>query len=413
MRMTSGLLAAAMTAALLSRAVVAAEAVPTGKLPDDAKPLAYALDLKIDPKADRFNGHVRIKVRLATSADHLWLHAREIDVATAAVIDAAGKPHEAKLSVRDPSGVAEVAFGTTLPAQDVELVFDYSAPFNTKLQGIYKVMVGHDAYVTTQMEAISARHAFPSFDEPRFKTPFDIVLTVPRDEAVLANTQRTGYSESPDKKWKTIAFARTRPLPTYLVALAVGPWDVVDGPTIPANALRKDPVPLRGIGPRGAGPQLKWILGQTPATVKYYEDYTQQPYPFDKLDLLGAPDFSAGAMENAGLIVYRDVLLRIDDKSPASSYRSAFNVNAHEIAHQWFGDLVTVPWWDDVWLNEAYATWAQGKATVALRPEYLGDLSRLEGTLHAMNGDSQLSARRIRQPIASQDDIENAFDGIT
>ena len=413
MRVTSGLFAAALTAALLSRIATAAEAVPTGKLPEDAKPLGYALDLKIDPKADRFNGHVRIQVKLAKPADHLWLHARELDVAKVTLTDASGKTREAKLAVRDSSGVAEVSFGAKLPAQNIELAFDYSAPFNAKLQGIYKVKVGDDAYVTTQMEAISARYAFPSFDEPRFKTPFDITLTVPKDEAALANTLQTAAKESADKQWKTLTFAQTKPLPTYLVALAVGPWDVVDGPTIPANSVRKNPIPLRGVGPRGTGPQLKWILEQTPQTVKYYEEYTNQPYPFDKLDLVGAPDFSAGAMENAGFIVYRDALLRIDAKSPASSYRSSFNVNAHEIAHQWFGDLVTVPWWDDIWLNEAYATWAQGKATVALKPEYLGDLSRLEGTLYAMNADSKLSARKIRQPIASQDDIENAFDGIT
>jgi len=413
MRVTSGLFAVGLTAVLLSQTAAAADTVPTGKLPDDAKPLSYALDLKIDPKADRFNGHVRIQVKLAKPADHLWLHARELDVAKVTLTDASGKTREAKLAVRDPSGVAEVDFGAKLPAQNIELTFDYSAPFNAKLQGIYKVKVGDDAYVTSQMEAISARYAFPSFDEPRFKTPFDITLTVPADAAALANTLQTAAKESDDKKWKTLTFAQTKPLPTYLVALAVGPWDVVDGPTIPANSVRKNPIPLRGVGPRGTGPQLKWILEQTPQTVKYYEEYTNQSYPFDKLDLVGAPDFSAGAMENAGFIVYRDALLRIDSKSPASSYRSSFNVNAHEVAHQWFGDLVTVPWWDDIWLNEAYATWAQGKATVALKPEYLGDLSRLEGTLYAMNADSKLSARKIRQPIQSQDDIENAFDGIT
>ena len=413
MRAISALLAAALAAAAPLPFAHAADPVPTGKLPDDARPLAYALDLKIDPKADRFDGRVRIKVKLAKPADHLWLHAREIEVSKVAVTDAAGKSHEAKLSVRDPSGVAEVDFGGILPAQEIELAFDYSAPFNAKLQGIYKVKVGDDAYVTSQMEAISARYAFPSFDEPRFKTPFDITLTVPKDEVALANTLQAAAKESDDKQWKTLTFARTKPLPTYLVALAVGPWDVVDGPVIPPNTVRKNAVPLRGVGPRGTGPQLKWILEQTPQTVKYYEDYTNQPYPFDKLDLVGAPDFSAGAMENAGFIVYRDALLRIDAKSPGRSYRSGFNVNAHEIAHQWFGDLVTVPWWDDIWLNEAYATWAQGKATVALKPEYLGDLSRLEGALHAMDSDSQLSARKIRQPITSQDDIENAFDGIT
>jgi alanyl aminopeptidase len=269
------------------------------------------------------------------------------------------------------------------------------------------------ACLVTQMEAISARYAFPSFDEPRFKTPFEVTLTVPKEEVAVANTQPIKETASGNGQWKTISFAKTKPLPTYLVAVAVGPWDVVDGPTIAANSVRKQPTALRGIAPRGAGAQLKWVLQQTPPIIAYYENYTQQPYPFDKLDLLGAPDFSAGAMENAGLIVFRDALLRIDANSTASAYRTGFNVNAHEIAHQWFGDLVTVPWWNDIWLNEAFATWAQGKATVDLKPDFQGDLSRLEGTLGAMRSDSLLSARKIRQPILSNDDIQTAFDGIT
>jgi alanyl aminopeptidase len=390
-----------------------AEAPPTGKLPDDARPLSYSLNLTIDPRADRFSGEVRIRVKLTKARNHLWLHASEIDVGKIEAIDAHGAAHKAAIAVRDSTGVAEVSFDRTLAAQDIELAIDYSAPFNAKLQGLYKVKVGDDAYAVTQMEATSARYAFPSFDEPRFKTPFSVTLTVPKDQVAIANTRPLKEQISADAKWKTLTFAKTKPLPTYLIAVAVGPWDVLDGPTIAPNSVRKDPIPLRGIGPRGTAPQFKWILDQTPMTVQYYEDYTQQPYPFDKLDLLGAPDFGAGAMENAGLIVFRDALLRIDANSAAATYRGAFNVNAHEIAHQWFGDLVTVPWWDDIWLNEAFATWAQGKATVDLKPDYRGGLSRLEGTLGAMRSDSLLSARKVRQPIKSDDDIQTAFDSIT
>jgi cytosol alanyl aminopeptidase len=390
-----------------------AEPAPTGKLPENTTPLSYTLNLKIDPREERFSGQVHIHVKLGQAADHVWLHAREIDVAKVEVIDAAGETHPAQFAMRDPSGVAEVSFGASLPAQDIELVFDYSAPFNVKLQGIYKVKVGDDAYVTSQFESISARYAFPGFDEPRFKVPFDITLTVPKQDVAIANTRQVSEKVSDDAKWKTLTFSKTKPLPTYLIAIAVGPWDVVDGPVLPANSVRKEAVPLRGVGPRGTGRQLKWILDETPAVVKFYEDYTHQPYPFDKLDLLGAPDFAAGAMENAGLIVYRDALLRIDAGTPANFYRISFDVNAHEIAHQWFGDLVTVPWWDDIWLNEAFATWAQAKTTTALKPAYLGDLARIEASLGAMRGDSLLSARKIRQPIKTQDDIENAFDGIT
>jgi len=393
--------------------VATAEAPPTGKLPDDAKPLAYSLDLKIDPRADRFSGRVVIRVKLEKPVEHIWLHANELDVDDVEATDAHGEIHKAQLAVRDPSGVAEVSFDDTLPAQDIDLAIDYSAPFNAKLQGLYKVKVGADAYAMTQMEATSARYAFPSFDEPRFKTPFSVTLTVPKGEVAVANTRPIKNEASADPAWKTITFAKTKPLPTYLIAVAVGPWDVVEGPPIAANSVRKEPIALRAIGPRGTGPQFKWILDQTPMTVKYYEEYTHQRYPFDKLDLLGAPDFGAGAMENAGLIVYRDALLRIDGNSAASTYRQGFNVNAHEIAHQWFGDLVTVPWWDDIWLNEAFATWAQGKATVDLEPDFGGDLSRLEGTLGAMRSDSLLSARRIRQPIESINDIQGVFDSIT
>ena len=390
-----------------------ADAPPTGRLPDTATPLSYALKLTVDPRTARFSGQVRIHVKLTTALDHLWLHASDIEVAKASVLDAAHHAHAAKLTVRDPSGVAEVDFGTQLPAQEIDLIIDYSAAFNEKLQGLYKVSVGADAYVVTQMEPTSARYAFPSFDEPRFKTPFDVTLTVPKDQVAVANTTPIKELASSDGHWKTLSFATTKPLPTYLIAVAVGPWDVLDGPTIPPNSVRKQPVPLRGIGPRGTGPEFKWILDQTPMIVKYYEEYTAQPYPFDKLDLLGAPDFGAGAMENAGLIVFRDALLRINANSSASTYRTAFNVNAHEIAHQWFGDLVTVPWWNDIWLNEAFATWAQGKATVDLEPTYSGDLARLESTLGAMRSDSLLSARRIRQPITNFGDIQTAFDGIT
>ena len=401
-----------LVGATLSAGVCAEEAVPTGKLPGDATPLAYTLKLKVDPREERFAGEVRIRIRLAKSTDHVWLHGQDLDVHKVNLVDAAGRSHTAVYSGLD-SGVAKVGFDGTLPAQTIELVFDYAAPFNAKLEGLYKVKVGDDSYAVTQMEAVSARNAFPGFDEPRFKTPFDIVLTVPHDQIAVANTLPKHEETSADGKWKTIVYATTQPLPTYLVALAVGPWDVVDAPPIPANSVRKHPLPLRAIGPRGTAAQLHWILAETPAIVQYLEEYTDFAYPFDKLDLLGASDFAAGAMENAGLIVFRDALLRIDAHTPASLYRSSFDVTAHEIAHQWFGDLVTVPWWDDIWLNEAFATWAQGKITVAVKPEYHGDLGRQRGTFGAMADDSLLSARRIRQPITERGDIENAFDGIT
>lgn len=405
--------AAALFLLSLHWAFAAEPAVPTGKLSGDAEPLGYALHVTADPREDRFRGETRIRVRLDKPADHVWLHAQKIDIERVRASDAKGKPIEAKAITHDDSGVLEVRFGKRVAAQQIELDFDYAAAFNRELQGFYKVKVGDDAYAVTQMEPVSARYAFPGFDEPRFKVPFDITLTVPAQDVAVANTRQTGETKSADGKWKTLTFATTKPLPTYLVAFAVGPWDVVDAKPIPANNVRKTPLPLRGIGPRGSKDKLGWALESAAAIVPFFEAYTAQPYLFDKLDLLGAPDFSAGAMENAGLIVYRDAYLLTDAHSAAEHYRSVFNINAHEIAHQWYGDLVTVPWWNDIWLNEAYATWGQAKAAVALHPEYQADLGALEGRLHAMASDSLLSTRKIRQPIESRGDIETAFDGIT
>jgi cytosol alanyl aminopeptidase len=399
-------------AAATPLAFAADEAIPTGKLSQDAAPVAYALTFKIDPRQDKFSGETKIRIKLNKPSDHVWMHGQDLTVSNVAVTDAAGKSHKGTY-IAEKEGVAKIAFDGSLPTQEIQVVIDYTAPFNDKLEGLYKVKVDNDAYAMTQMEAISARYAFPGFDEPRFKTPFDMTLTVPTEDAVIANTLPKHEEKSSDGKWKTVTYNTTKPLPTYLVAWAVGPWDVVDGAPIAPNSVRKNPLPLRAIGPRGTGPQLKWILAQGADIVKYFEEYTNIAYPWDKLDLLGAPDFSAGAMENAGLITFRDALLRTDDHTPADTFRSAFNVTSHEVAHQWFGDLVTVPWWDDIWLNESFATWAQGKETVALRPQYQGELNRLDATRYAMGSDSLLAARKIRQPINDHGDIENAFDGIT
>jgi len=197
------------------------------------------------------------------------------------------------------------------------------------------------------------------------------------------------------------------------VAFAVGPWDIVAGPDISPDAYRSKPLKLRGIAAKGEGHRMEHVLGETPSIIHALENYYGFGYPFDKLDLLAAPDFSAGAMENAGLVTFRDWLLLIDKDSPAKNVQGSFNVNAHELAHQWTGDTVTTEWWNDIWLNEAFATWMQQKVTMEVHPEYRADLDRVRGAQGAMNSDSLVSARSIRQPITGNGDIMTAFDGIT
>jgi cytosol alanyl aminopeptidase len=388
------------------------EPPPAGPLPGGAEPLQYSLHFRIDPAADGFSATAEIRVQLKEPADHLWLHALGLRVTRSEWRDAAGKQQPARFSARGDSGLARIDFGTTLPAQQLTLSFSYSADYNPQLEGLYRTRRAGKPYVITQMEPISARRAFPSFDEPRFKTPFELRVDAPAGQRVLANAPQASEETLADG-WHSVAFRATPKLPTYLLALAVGPWDIVDGKPIAPTRWREQPVPLRAAAPAGEGHRLAEVLQATPAIVTALEDYFGYPYAFGKLDLLAAPDFSAGAMENPGLVVYREALLLLDANTPTSLRRRSFSVNAHELAHQWFGDTVTMPWWDDLWLNEAFATWMAGRITAQLRPDYRADLDRIADAQAAMAADSLASARRVRQPIRDNGDIEGAFDKLT
>ncbi|NII09992.1 M1 family metallopeptidase [Oleiagrimonas sp. C23AA] len=400
-------------AACCSASFAATDHAPLEKLPRWAVPEGYSLALRIDPTRASYSGSTVIKVDLKKATDHIWLHGKELKVSKVSFTTADGKVHAAKyVNAAPKEGVVRVDLGQTVKPQTLTLTFAFSAPFNQQLQGLYKVTHAGRPYTMTQMEPVSARYAFPSFDEPDFKTPYSISLTIPDDEVGVANTKQVSKVEN-GHGWKTLTFAPTKPLPTYLVAFAVGPWDVVDGPTIPADKYRSEPIRLRGIAAKGEGPRMKRSLAQTPKIIQTLENYYGFGYPFGKLDLLAAPDFSAGAMENAGLVTFRDWYLLLDKDSSPRYVQGSFNVQAHELAHQWTGDTVTMAWWNDLWLNESFATWMQQKVAMKLHPSYRTDLDRITGAQHAMSNDSLVSARKIRQPITGNGDIETAFDGIT
>lgn len=407
----------AMTALALccgaALAATPADQVPHEQLPRWAVPTSYRLAFKVDPSGQTFSGTTTIKLELKEAADHVWLDGRDLDVSKVTIADASGTVHDGKyVAVAPKEGVSRIDFGRVLKPQQLTITVDYTAPLNQQLQGLYKVSHAGVPYAMTQMEPISARYAFPGFDEPDFKTPYDITLTIPSDLTAVANTKQISETAAGDK-WKTLTFAQTRPLPTYLVAFAVGPWDIVNGPDIAPDAYRSESLPLRGIAAHGEGHRMQHVLSETPSIIHALENYYGFGYPFGKLDLLAAPDFAAGAMENPGLVTFRDWLLLLDPDSPARYVRGSFNVTAHELAHQWTGDTVTLKWWNDIWLNEAFATWMQQKVTMKVHPEYRADLDRIIGAERAMQNDSLVSARQIRQAITGNGDIETAFDGIT
>jgi alanyl aminopeptidase len=390
---------------------VPAAEVPTGRLPRIVVPEQVRVALRIDPAQARFSAEVRLDVQVASATRTVWLHGRGLNVTRAAITPAGGSPQALAVTLADASGVLRMDAAQAIAAGRARIDLAYDAPFG-QLQGAYRVKSAGEDYVITQMEPLGARETFPAFDEPSFRPRWDLRLTIPESTQGLANT-RVVQTLPAEPGWKTLVFATTEPLPSYLLAFAVGPWDIVDAAPLPPNAVRKRPLALRGIAPRGQGPRMRYMLEQTARQVDALEDYFGIAYPFDKLDLLAAPDFGSGAMENPGLIVYRDVLMYADENSPVRLRRAALGIHAHELAHQWFGNLVTMPWWDDLWLNEAFATWLSLKIVDQLQPGRQGERYQLDSTLKAMRQDSLASTRRIREPITVSTDIGSAFDDIT
>jgi len=391
------------------------DAIPHAQLPGNVVPQSYRVDMKMDPDADGFSGVVEIDVEILKPTDKIWLHGKHMTVSTAtAIIDGEETPLTfTEMSAEDaPSGVANLTSETVLPAGKATLRLAYETPYNQSLNSAYQVKRGGEGYIVTQFEPLGAREAFPSFDEPKYKVPFTLSITAPESDFVYANTPEVGTSTTAEG-WIKHDFATTRPLPTYLVAFGAGPYDVNDFGDIPPNSVRKTPLAQRGITAQGSGDEIAFGLKGTEAILTALEEYFGTPYPYEKLDIIAAPEYAFGAMENPGAIVYREYLMLMDESSPLSQKRAYNRVHSHELAHQWFGNLVTPVWWEDIWLNEAFATWMGNKAIDIAYPDANYDRVTLNASLGAMNIDTLSTTRKVREPLARSENVMDQFDGIT
>ncbi|OJW75228.1 MAG: hypothetical protein BGO57_09100 [Sphingomonadales bacterium 63-6] len=389
-------------------AVEALGPVPAGRLSDAVVPSAYRLDLTIDPSSETYSGRSSIDVTIARPATYIDLHGLGL-VMEAATATVGGKTYQGRWTQLDETGVGRLVFAEQLPAGKAVLDFAYSHPFNEGPAGIFRTKVGDQWFAWTQFESIDARQAFPSFDEPGFKVPFTTTLRTPRGLVAVTNTPEV--SSTTEGQWDVHYYATTKPLPTYLVAFMVGPFSVAEG-TIPATPERPAPLAQRIITtPQNAG-QSAFPLDATARIVPLLEGYFGIPYPFEKLDQITSP-IMPGAMENAGAVLYADRIIMLDEGAPVSAKRVGGMVMAHELGHQWFGDLVTPAWWDDLWLNESFANWVGYYIADKWRP----DLRVWEGALgegfEAMDTDALVAGRPIREPILANGQIDAAFDSIT
>ncbi len=387
-----------------------APSAPNGQLPDTVTPLAYEIELAIEPNEKVFAGVTTIKIKLNEDADHLWLHGQDLRVNKSYLKSAAGQFLDTTYKQVLDTGVARVDFPQKLEAGDYELVIAYDATVKEVPQGLFRAAYNDEHYWTTQFQTTYARQVFPSFDEPRFKQPFQLSIITPKDFVALANSPLQ-EREANNDTYVRYTFAPTKPLPTYLVAFAVGPYEINDFGELPKHENRDRPLRFRGFTAQGKSHDMAYGLANTEKILTALEHYFDSPYPYEKLDFLVPPMRLGFAMEHPGAVLYDEYFMLLDENSPAKQKYTYHALNAHELAHMWFGNLVTPKWWDDLWLNESFATWLAVKTSTEVWPEAGLQHENLINGLFAMQKDSLSSVRRVRQPIERNEEIVYALDG--
>ena len=382
-------------------------AVQAQRLPSGVHPEHYSLTLTPDLKAATFAGEETIDVMLDRPSTTIRLNAAEIKFLSVKGSAALSSSNAltAQVSLDSEKEQATFTFPRPLPAGRAKLTIQYAGILNDKLRGFYLSKTKARNYAVTQFEPTDARRAYPSFDEPALKATYDLTLIIDAGDNAIANTQVISDTPGPIAGKHTVKFATTPKMSTYLVAFLVGDFKCTTG--------KADGVPIRGCSTPDKVEMTRFAVESAEYILSYYNKYFGIKYPMPKLDMVALPDFEAGAMENFGCITYRETDLLVDAKtgSVPAKKRVAIVV-AHEMAHQWFGDMVTMQWWDNLWLNEGFASWMESKPVAKWKPEWnfpQDDAHDLDTTL---NLDSQKTTRTIRAKAETPSEINEMFDGI-
>lgn len=375
------------------------------RLPESVRPEHYSLIVTPNLKDATFTGSEKIDVLVPQPVDSITLNAAEIkfqSVKTALN----GKTLTATVTLDEEKEQATFNFGRSLPAGRITLEIEYSGILNNELRGFYLSKTAKRNYAVTQFEPTDARRAFPSFDEPAFKATFDVSVVADKGDTVISNTNVISDTPGPIAGEHTVRFATTPKMSTYLVAFLVGDFQCTSG--------ESDGVPIRSCATPDKVELTKYSVQAAEFVLHYYDTYFGIKYPMPKLDMIAIPDFEAGAMENFGAITYRETDLLIDEKTASiAAKKNVGQVVAHEMAHQWFGDMVTMQWWDNIWLNEGFATWLENKPVAAWHPEWNVPQDVAQGLNNTLNLDASRTTRTIRAKADTPDQINQMFDGIS
>jgi aminopeptidase N len=389
--------------ALLALMVTASVAVAQ-RLPSGVAPTHYTLWFAPDLERATFRGRETIEVTIQRPTTSITLNAAEIEFGDV-TIDAGGRKQTAHATLDEKKEMATLTVPQQIPAGRASISITYTGMLNDKLRGFYLSKANGRRYAVTQMEATDARRAFPSWDEPAYKATFDVSLMIDSADTAISNGAQLSDTSGPEAGKHTVVFARTAKMSSYLVAMLVGDFVCRSGSAdniVVRVCSTPDKLPLTG-----------FALDAARQVLKFYDEWTGIKYAFGKLDIIGIPDFAAGAMENAGAITFREEELFADpERASLGTRKTVASVVAHEIAHQWFGNLVTMKWWDDIWLNEGFATWMANKPLAAWHPEWQVELDEVEETQSAVSTDALRATRPVRTSVETPDEINEVFDRI-
>jgi len=380
-------------------------------LPTDVRPKTYRLDLQPNLETFIFNGIAEVDVTVVNATSTVTLHAVDLKISSIQLVTKHETLTPLSYALDEKKDTLSIVFKENLPLGDGTFKFVYTGTLNDQMAGFYRskyTVDGQDRYLaTTQFESTDARRAFPCWDEPCLKATFDVTLTVPSNRVAISNMPEVSSTVRTDG-FRVIKFDTTPIMSTYLLAFVVGEFDLVEGNT-------PEGVHVRVFTPPGKKDQGLFALEVCIKSLSYFSQYFGIPYPLKKMDCIAIPDFAAGAMENWGLVTYREVAVLIDPVNSSTAMRQRVaEVVAHEMAHQWFGNLVTMEWWTHLWLNEGFATWAAYLAVDHIFPEWdmwtqfvTGNFSR------ALTLDGLKSSHPIEVEVKNSGEISEIFDAIS
>jgi len=364
------------------------------KLSNDVMPLSQLIVLKLDPTLGKYSGTTTININIVKPIETIKLYSKDLSI-TSVAIDNGNNIQTLTVIGTNKYDITSLSAKTIIPEGKYQISLSFKGAYTNTGSGLFKVTEGFETYLFTQFQAMLARSVFPSFDQPNFKIPFQFKISVPKGYTAISNTPQIHQSTNGD--WNTFVFEPTAPIYSDVLAFTVGNFDSIDIPNLS--------VPSKLYVVKGKLPQTTYAIQRIGKIFKEVETFFSIKYPYKKLDMVAVPNYADGAMENVGLIYFKEDFILLDETPSIRQQKHALKLIAHEISHMWFGNLVTMQWWNDLWLNESFSEWLARKIVIATFPELSAELDLPQ--IRSLSDDNIYTQLPIRRTVKSKNDIDS------